>query len=76
VPLIGLINAALFFIVIGRRPSSLPVYVVVAIVAALLVQSFGVVKPGEPPLSLGEVNLIATSIGAGVSLVLARSFGL
>jgi len=48
----------------------------VAIVAATLVQSLGIAKAGDPPLSLGEVNLLVTSIGAWVSLVLVRSVGL
>ena len=75
-PLIGLINASLFFVIVGRRPVGLPVYAMVAIVAATLVQSLGIARAGEPPLSLGEVNLLATSIGAWVSLVLVRSVGL
>ena len=74
-PLIGLINASLFFIIAGRRSAGLPLYVIVGIVAASMVQSFGVARPGEPPLSLGEVNLVATSIGAWVSLMLVRWIG-
>jgi hypothetical protein len=75
-PLIGLINASLFFVIIGRRSIGLPIYAIVAIVAATLVQSLGIAKAGDPPLSLGEVNLLVTSIGAWVSLVLVRSVGL
>jgi hypothetical protein len=76
VPLVGMINASLFFILIGRRPISLPIYAIVAIIGALFVQSMSFVKPGEPPLSLGEVNLVATTIGAWVTLVMVRSVGL
>jgi hypothetical protein len=75
-PLIGLINASLFFVIIGRRSIGLPIYVVVAVVAATLVQSSGIARAGDPPLSLGEVNLLATTIGAWVSLVLVRWIGL
>jgi hypothetical protein len=76
VPLIGLINAALFFVIAGRRSIGLPLYAFVAIAAATAVQSFGIARAGEPPLSLGEVNLVATSVGAWVSLVVIRWIGL
>jgi hypothetical protein len=76
VPLVGVINASLFFLIIGRRSISLPLYTIVAIGAAMGVQSLSFVKPGEPPLSLGEVNLVATTIGTWATLVLVRTVGL
>jgi len=76
VPLVGIINAALFFVIIGRRPGSLPLYLIVATVVATSVQALGLAQAGDPPLSIGDVNLVATSIGAWASLVLMRSVGL
>ena len=43
-PLIGLIHGSLFFIVVGRRPSSLPVYLALGIAAASLMQALELVK--------------------------------
>ena len=76
VPLVGVINASLFFLLIGRRSFSLPLYAIVAIIGALFVQSMRFVTPGDPPLSLGEVNLVATTVGAWATLMLVRSVGL
>jgi hypothetical protein len=75
VPLIGVINGAMFFLIVGRRPRSLPLYLTVAIVAAVAMQTLGVAEPGDPPLSLGEVNLVTTTVSAWASLVATRSIG-
>ena len=74
-PLIGVINGAVFFLIVGRRPSSLPLYLTVAIVAAVGMQAAGIAEPGRPPLSLGEVNLVTTTVSAWASLVVTRSIG-
>jgi hypothetical protein len=76
VPLIGVINGAVFFLIVGRRPLSLPLYLIVAVTAALLIQSLAIATPGDPPLSLGEVNLVTTSVSAWASLVVTRVAGL
>jgi len=76
VPLVGVINAALFFVIIGRRPASLPLYLIVATTVATAVQALGLAQAGDPPLSIGDVNLVATSVGAWASLVMMRSVGL
>lgn len=74
--LIGAINGAVFFLIVGRRPVSLPLYLLVSIATALLIQSLSIATPGDPPLSLGEVNLVTTSVSAWASLVLTRAAGL
>lgn len=76
VPLIGAINGALFFLIVGRRPSSLPVYLALAVAAASLAQALQLVEPGAPPLSVGDVHLVATSMAAWAALVLTRALGL
>ena len=75
-PLIGLIHGSLFFIVVGRRPSSLPVYLVLGVAAASLMQALELVPPGAPPFSLGEVNLLATSLATWVVIMISRIVGL
>jgi hypothetical protein len=76
VPLIGIINGCVFFLIVGRRPSSLPLYLAVAVLASVGMQSLALVQPGDPPLSLGEVNLVTTTVSAWASLVATRSVGL
>ncbi len=75
-PLVGAVNGALFFLIVGRRPSSLPLYVVLAALAASLFQATGVVRAGEPPLSLGDVHLVATTLAAWSALAATRAVGL
>lgn len=75
-PLIGIIHGSLLFIVVGRRPSSLPVYLALGIAAASLMQALELVPPGAPPFSLGDVNLIATSVATWVVIVVSRVAGL
>lgn len=76
VPLVGAINGALFFLIVGRRPSSLPVYLALAVAAAAVAQAVGIVEPSGPPLSLGEVHLVATSGAAWATLMVSRAIGL
>ena len=75
-PLIGLIHGSLFFILAGRRPSSLPVYLALGIAAASLMQALQLVPPGAPPFSLGEVNLVATSVATWFVILASRIAGL
>jgi hypothetical protein len=71
-PLIGVIHGSLFFLVIGRRPSSLPVYLALGVAAASLTQALELVPPGAPPFSLGDVNLITTSVATWVVILISR----
>ncbi len=75
-PLLGVIHGSLFFIIVGRRPSSLPVYLVLGIAAASLFQTLQLVSPGAPPFSLGEVQLVVTSVATWGLLMLSRIAGL
>jgi hypothetical protein len=75
-PLIGIIHGSLLFIVVGRRPSSLPVYLALGIAAASLAQALQVVPPGPPPFSLGEVQLVSTSVATWVVIITSRIAGL
>jgi hypothetical protein len=75
-PLVGVVNAALFFLIAGRRPSSLPIYVALGVGAASLTQAAGLVEAGSPPLSLGDVHLVVTSLAAWATLVVTRLLGL
>jgi hypothetical protein len=75
-PLIGLLHGSLVVILAGRRPSSLPVYLALGVAAASLMQALELVPPGAPPFSLGEVNLVSTSVATWVVILVSRIFGL
>jgi hypothetical protein len=75
-PLIGAVNGALFFLIVGRRPSSLFIYVPLATLAASLVQAANLVEAGGPPFSLGDVHLVVASLAAWVALAVTRAIGL
>ena len=75
-PLIGIIHGSLFFLIVGRRPSSLPVYLTIGVATASLAQALQIVPPGPPPFSLGEVHLVATSVATWVVMLVSRVFGL
>jgi hypothetical protein len=74
--LVGTVHGALFFLIVGRRPSSLFIYLLVAIVGASIVHSSGMVQAGSPPLSIGDVHLVGTSVAAWVALAVSRLIGL
>jgi hypothetical protein len=75
-PLIGIIHGSLFFLIVGRRPGSLPVYLALGIAAASLAQAAQLVPPGPPPFSLGEVHLVATSVATWAVMLACRIIGL
>jgi len=74
-PLVGVVNGTLFFLIVGRRPNSLLIYVTLAILAASVEQALGLVAADSPPFSLGDVHLIATTVAAWVALAIARAVG-
>jgi hypothetical protein len=74
-PLIGVVNGALFFLIVGRRPSSLPLYLLLGSVAASLAQAAGLVEAGTPPFSLGDIQLVGASLAAWAVLVITRAAG-
>jgi hypothetical protein len=75
-PLIGIIHGSLFFLLAGRRPSSLPVYLTIGVAAASLAQALQLVPPGPPPFSLGEVQLVVTSVATWAVMLASRLAGL
>jgi len=75
-PLIGVIHGSLFFLIVGRRPSSLPVYLAIGVAAATVAQVLQLVPPGPPPLSIGEIHLVATSVATWAVMVVGRVLGL
>jgi hypothetical protein len=75
-PLIGVIHGSLFFLIVGRRPTSLPVYLALGIAAASLAQALQVIPPGPPPFSLGEVHLVSTSVATWAVMMVSRVVGL
>jgi hypothetical protein len=75
-PLIGLIHGSLFFILVGRRPSSLPVYLALGVAAASLMQALELFPPGAAPFSLGDVNLLSISVATWVVILVSRVTGL
>ncbi len=74
-PLVGTINATLFFLIAGRRPGSLILYLAIAIIAASAMHMAGLVDAGDPPFSLGDVHLVWTSLAAWGALAISRLLG-
>jgi hypothetical protein len=73
--LVGVINGSVFFLLAGRRPFSLFVYLPCACLAASIIQAAGVFEAGAVPFSLGDVQLVAASMTAWATLALARAAG-
>jgi uncharacterized membrane protein len=73
---LGVINAAACFMVIGRHVSRLAWYAVLGIFAASLGQVVGTAVQAPEPLKIGDVNVLATSLGACSVVLLARLRGL
>ncbi len=74
--LLGVINAAAGFMLIGRHVSRLAWYVVLGVFAAGLGQVVGGAVQAPEPLKIGDVNLLTTSMGAWMVIVAARCGGL
>ncbi len=74
--LVGIINAAACFVLVGQRITHLPWYVVLGALAGGLGQVFGSAVQAPSPVEIGELNLLAASAGAWVLLLVARLAGL
>ena len=70
--LLGVINAAACFMLVGRRAAHLVVYALLGAVAAGLGQVVGTAVAAPQPLMIGEVNVLAASLGAWSLVLLAR----
>ncbi|HET6319573.1 MAG TPA: hypothetical protein VFG86_24205 [Chloroflexota bacterium] len=74
--LLGVINGAASFMLIGRHPSGLAWYALLGIFAAGLGQVVGDALHLPVPLKIGDVNVLATSLGTWIVLIAARFGGL
>jgi hypothetical protein len=74
--LLGIINAAACFMLIGRRVSRLAWYAVLGMFAACLGQVVGAAIQAPQPLLIGDLNVLAASAGAWSVVLVARFTGL
>ena len=74
--LLGLINAAACFLLVGRHWSKLAWYAVLGIFAASLGQVVGAAIGAPQPLLIGDLNVLTASVGASGVLLAARLGGL
>ena len=74
--LLGVINAAACFMLVGRRVSRLAWYVLLGTFAACLGQVVGAAVQAPQPLMIGDLNVLAASAGAWSVVGAARLIGL
>ena len=74
--LIGVMNGAASFMLIGRHLSRLAWYVVLGIFAAGLGQVVGEAVGLPAPVKIGDVSVLATSLGTWMVILAARLGGL
>ena len=73
---VGVINAAACFMLVGRRLSRLGWYVGLGALAAGLGQVFGAALQTPEPVKIGELNVLAASVAAWAIVLIARLAGL
>ena len=74
---IGVVSASAFYVAFGRGLRSLPTYVALGLIAAPLFQVLsGPLLAPPPPLTIGEVNLLAVAGGTWGVLTIARALRL
>ena len=74
--LIGVINAAACFMLVGRDAWRLAWYALVGMLAAGVGQVIGTAVQAPQPLAIGDVNVMAVSVAACGLVLMARAFGL
>jgi uncharacterized membrane protein len=74
--LIGVMSAAMCFTLFGKHWSRLAWYAVLGILAATLAQIVGTLIGAPQPLKIGDLNVLAASLGASVVVASARLGGL
>jgi hypothetical protein len=74
--LIGVINAAACFLLVGRRISRVTWYALIGLFAASLGQVVSTAVSAPNPLPIGDLNVLAASLGACAIVLLARLWGL
>ena len=72
--LLGVINAAACFMLVGRDISRLAWYALLGLFAAALGQVVGAALRLPSPLNIGDVNVLVASASACSLLALARVF--
>lgn len=74
--LIGIITAAACFMLFGTHWSRIGWYAVLGMLAASLAQVVGVALRVPEPLKIGDLNVLAASLGACCLVIAARLRGL
>lgn len=75
--LLGVICGALFFVLAGRKVLSLPLYLVLGGVAAILGQMASLALELQPwPVVVGQLHVLAATGGALLLLFVARLYRL
>ena len=74
--LLGVINAAACFMLVGRRVSRVTWYALLGLFAASLGQVVSTALSAPNPLSIGDLNVLGASLGAWAVVLLARLWGL
>jgi hypothetical protein len=74
--LLGVINAAACFMLVGRHVSRVAWYALLGLFAAGLAQVVSMAIALPAPLSIGDVNIAVASLGACGVVLAARAFGL
>jgi hypothetical protein len=76
--LLGALNAAFFFLLLGRSLTRLPVYLACGALIAALVQPLGVALIRAPggPAWFGEVSLVLVSASVWLTLGVAKALRL
>jgi hypothetical protein len=74
--LLGVINAAACFMLVGRHISRLTWYALLGLFAAGLGQVVGMAASAPNPLAIGDLNVLAASISACAVVLVARLWGL
>jgi hypothetical protein len=73
--LLGVINGAACFMLVGRDAWRLAWYAVIGLLAAAIAQVVSTVIHAPQPLQIGDVNVVAVSIGACAVVAAARLRG-
>jgi hypothetical protein len=73
--LVGVINGAACFMLVGRHLSRITWYALIGLFAAGLGQVVGTAVSAPCPLAIGDLNLMAASAGAWTAVGLARVCG-
>jgi hypothetical protein len=74
--LLGVINAAACFMLVGRQLSRVTWYALLGLFAASLGQVVSTALSAPNPLPIGDLNVLAASLGAWSIVLLARLWGL